>query len=345
MHHIDESRGIPAFISYRQPAWHGLGTTFDECLNVADALRMAQLDYTVVKAPNIHAIPEGPEIVSKNSFFTYRTDTNMVLGDKLGKGYFPVQNEDALSVVDLLVREGGMRIESAGALYSGARAFICCRIPDDLMVSGADRVKQYLVVACGHDGDMGILAYFTNVRVVCNNTLQASLKDAVQKHSIRHTRNANLKLKQVVTLLDLGRVNARVMGAAYDRMANTRITQQAFFDYLGNVFFTTEEQNKLRAGVGSGDVISTRKRNVINEVINYYENGIGQAGHTDTYWGAYNAVTGYYANAVTYDNAEGRMEALLFATSSKTMERAALLAAEPENIQSLRKSPISFNLN
>ncbi len=345
MHHIDESRGVAAFASYLQPAWHGLGTIFTERLNVADALRLAQLDYTVVKAPNIHMVPNFPLKTSNNSFFTYRTDTGGILGDKLGKGYFPIQNEEALGVVDLLVQEGGMLIESAGALYGGARAFICCKVPGDLMVLGSDRVKQYLMVACGHDGDMGILAYFTNVRVVCNNTLQASLKDAVQKHAIRHTRNAAQKLQQVVSLLGFARGNEKIMAEGYDRMASTRMTQQAFFDYLGNVFFSAEEQKKLRDGRPSGEVVSTRKRNTLNEVINYYENGIGQAGIKDTYWGAYNAITGYYANAVTYNEPEDRMEAMLFATSSRTMERAAALAAEPERVLPLRKAVTSFNLN
>ena len=62
------------------------------------------------------------EEVSIHSFFTYRTDTNFVLGNRVGKGYTVVQNEEALSVADALVAEGGLIIETAGSLDEGRPA-------------------------------------------------------------------------------------------------------------------------------------------------------------------------------------------------------------------------------
>lgn len=335
-HHIDFSRGKAAFFSYKQPAWHGLGEVPTEPVTtIQEALKLGQLDYTVEIAPNIHRLPSGVEIISDNSFFTFRTDTGGILGDKLGRQYVPVQNEEALNVVEELVKYG-CSIETAGALFGGAQAFICVEIPDQIKVNGSDIVKQYAIVACGHDGSMAILAYFTNTRVVCNNTLQISLKDAIQKISVRHTKSAGDKLKEAGKIMRAALDNKAAMQAAYQGMADANITQTQFFDYIGNVFFQEAEIKEMQSGKKAGEVLSTRKVNVIKDVLDYSQRGPGQAEIKGTMWQAYNAVTGYFANVKKYEAAENRMDGLLFGSAAQTMQKGLVLATNPSSIKPLR---------
>lgn len=344
-HLIDNSRGTAAFVSYRKPAWHGLGLTAQEKMTFDEAFKLGQLDYNVVKAPNKHEVPGHGTIISSNSFFTYREDTGGILGDKLGKAYFPVQNHEALSVVEELISEGGI-IETAGALSGGARAFICVKLPEGIKVNGTDVVEQFAVIACGHDGSLGIQAYFTNVRVVCNNTLQVSLQAAKQKHSIRHTPNAKDKLKEAAKLMGIAGKNQTEMERAYNMMAQESAEETRFFDYLGNVFFSNEEIKEITNGGRAKEVISTRKMNVVQDVIRYYNRGVGQQDIKGTMWGAYNAVTGYFSNVKTFETAEARMDSLLFESAAGTMQKAAQLAINTSEIISLRKTTISsFNQN
>lgn len=345
-HLIDQTRGTAAFVSYRQPAWHGLGQVSQEKITTLEqAFKLGQLDYQVEKMSNIHRLPDGKEIVSQNSFFTYRTDTGGILGDKLGAQYIPVQNDEALAVVEGLVQEGCI-IETAGALSGGARAFICVQLPESIKVNGTDEVRQFAVIACGHDGSMGILAYFTNTRVVCNNTLQASFSGAVQKRSIRHTASAKSKIEEAGRLMKIAIQNKETVQRGYQKMADTPMLQQQFFDYVGNVFFSADEIKEMREGKRAKEVVSTRKLNVVTDILNYYEKGVGQEEIKGTMWGAYNAITGYYSNVKRYDNAEARMDSLLFESGANTMGKALILADSPTTITPLRAVPAHmFNQN
>ena len=46
---IDNSKGFNAFISYAEPAWHGLGEVFHEPISTETALQRAGLDFYVMK--------------------------------------------------------------------------------------------------------------------------------------------------------------------------------------------------------------------------------------------------------------------------------------------------------
>lgn len=106
-------------VSLKKSPWHGLGVVIDTEMSVAEALTFGKLDFIVEKLPNRHALPNGEVVISNTSFFTYRQDTNFVLGDRLGRDYHVVQNQEALGVVDALVSEGAMVIETAGSLRNG----------------------------------------------------------------------------------------------------------------------------------------------------------------------------------------------------------------------------------
>lgn len=347
-HLLDFQTGAPAFISYKTPAWHGLGVTIDTELSVADALKFAHLDFRVEKAPNHHQMPtqffaeDGSPImktvISNNSFFTYRTDTNHVLGDKLGKNYEVLQNEEALLVVDNLVKEGGFKVETAGAIRDGAVVFMCLRLPNDLKISG-DIVKQYLILMCGHDGSTPILAYFSDVRVVCNNTLQMSMRDATQKHSIRHTKNAKGRLEEALTLMGIGTKNEVAAKTVFNKMAQTKINEGKFWSYLANVFLKPKQLESIAKGDNLEKVIGMRLMHQMDGVLKYSTEGPGQQGDK-TYWWAYNAITGYFCNAVNYDTPEERLDSLLWNRASDRMEKALTLASDPAVIYG-----VEFHLN
>lgn len=345
-HQIDFQKGTAGFVSYKQPAWHGLGKVIETELSVEEAIKFANLDFLVEKAPNIHRIPGQEDVISTNSFFTYRTDTNFVLGDKLGTQYHVVQNEEALSVVEGLIKEGKVIVETAGSLRNGATVFMCCKLPEPIVIKGSDEIRQYVVIAAGHDGQTAIMAYFTNVRVVCANTLQTSLRDARQKYSIRHTPSAKDKLNEALKIMVIARKNQEKVGEAYEQMTRVKLAQNDFWNYVGNVFLSDAEIKELQNGKNAREVISTRKQNQINKVLEFAETGIGQReAEAGSGWWAYNAVTGYFSNVVNFDTPEARMEGLLFNGAGAKMETALQLALNPEQIKPLKRASVNFNLN
>lgn len=345
-HKIDSSKGFNAFVSFAAPAWHGLGKTFQEPLTTQQALTAGGLDYQVIKLPNIHYLPTGLEIISDNSFFTLRTDVNKVLGDKLGKDYQVLQNYEALNVVDEILQSGRATIETAGAIDEGRRVFICLKVDKSIFVGSQDEVKQYILIATSHDGSLSTIVLPTNIRVVCNNTLSAALRGATGQIKIRHTSNAALRLKEAARVLRLISDNTGINTDNYNSMLETQISKEQMFNYFGNIFCNAEEIKNLQDG--KKDALSTRKKNILSEVLNFANSGQGQNLANNgglNIWGAYNAVTGYVTRK-KFDSVDSRANSLIFGSSATLIKDAGELALAPELIKPLHKintSGINFN--
>jgi len=345
-HLIDNSKGFNAFAHIGATAWHGLGVKLD-AMTAADALEKAGLDYQVLKMPNIHLINEEP-IISDDSFFTYRTDVNKILGSRLGKDYAVMQNVEALNIVDEILQSGKATIETAGAIDEGRKCFICLKLNSVIKIGNDDITEQFLVIANSHDGSLAVTAKFTNVRVVCNNTLCAALgSKSGQVYKFRHTSTAAARMQDAMKVIKLIDSNTQVNESNYQQMFDNLINPTQYKDYISNVFMTGEEITKLRNGSKYNDVISTRKDNIIKDVLNFARNGAGQEmslnnGQLNT-WNAYNAVTGYVSRK-SFTSYDDRANSMLFGTSANLVEDAGILALEPAKIVSLAKI-VNLNQN
>lgn len=269
-----------------------------------------------------------------------------MLGSRLGKGYTVYQNMDALNVVDDLLKTGKVAIETVGAVDEGRKVFTCLKLNTPIRVDGKDVVEQYVLLANAHDGSLAITAMPTNIRVVCNNTLSAALSGAKASHKIRHTTNAADRVKEAFQIMGLLEDNSKANAAAYNAMKCNSLTKQEFFDYIGNIFMDTAEIADLQKG--NKEAISTRKQNMIGEVLNFAETGVGQRealGDSLNMWYAYNAVTGYLTSK-PYKSADDRFESLLLGDSATKIKEAGELALRPHNIRPLSKTAtagLSFN--
>lgn len=348
-HLIDNSKGTAAFVSFQEPAWHGLGSVVINAISAEDALRQGGLDFKVKKLPNIHRLENGAEMISTKSFFTYRTDVNKVLGANLGKGYTVMQNHEALNIVDEILQSGTATIETAGALYNGSTVFICMKINKDVIVNGSDITKQYVLIVTSHDGSKPAMVLFTNVRVVCHNTLTCALGEATNQIRIRHTTNVTDRFREAAKILKLIKENSDRNEEDYNVMANLIISKEQMYDYFGNIFLDAPAIAQLQAGKKSKEVIGSMKRNILNAVTDYTIHGPGQVqtlvNNNLTMWTAYNGVTGYVTRK-KFSTVDDRAESLLFGTSANLIQEAGVMALNPSRIQPLYSKKFNdINLN
>ena len=186
-----------SFFSVKEKAWHGLGQIVKDYPTSAEAIKFAALDYGVEKR-KVYTQQneyENPQILIPNYYATIRTDTQKVLG-VVGKDYEVVQNADAFSFFDAIVGGDGIMYETAGALGNGERIFITAKLPGYIKVGNNDLVEKYLFLTTSHDGFGSITAAFTPIRIVCNNTLHAALRNCTNSIKIRHTQNAKDRLEE-----------------------------------------------------------------------------------------------------------------------------------------------------
>jgi phage/plasmid-like protein (TIGR03299 family) len=319
-------------------AWHGLGTVIDTSdrlsgqMSLEEVLNLSGLNFEVKKKQLIYEIDGCDKQQFDDAYFTYRTDLGKVIGKHVGKTYQPLQNIHALSIMEELQSQG-YSIESAGALDDGRIVFVTSEL-DSFEVGSNDSIKQYMVLSNSHDGSSSIKAYLTNVRVVCNNTLNFSLSNASNMISIRHTATSQSRLEDATKVLFNANQLKEDATAIYKPMVSNNISRADLVSYIANVFL--DEKDLKSANRKEVTNVSTRKINIIDSVLDYSLNGIGQDGLNGTVWGAYNAITGYCSNVKPFMNQNTRFQSLLGGSDAKLMDRALVLANDFDRV-----SPIS----
>ncbi len=318
-----------SFFSVKEKAWHGLGQIVQDYPTSKKALQFAGLDFEVLKRPNAHRLDDGSEVVSKSSFYTYRPDTNAILGDRLGKDYEVVQNIDAFSFFDAIVGGEGIQYETAGALGKGEKIFITAKLPGYIKVANTDCIEKYLFLTTSHDGFGSIMAAFTPVRIVCNNTLNAALKNHTNSIKIRHTANVKERLEEAHKVLGISNQLSQQLDGIFNQWAKVRITDKEVQKLIQMAMVPNKEvlQNIQK---GELDELSTCFRNICDDVYEYnFSSPTQQTGATKgTVFGAYNAITGYFQNVRTYKDAEAKMKSLLYGGTAQLKTQKAFQLCE-----------------
>jgi phage/plasmid-like protein (TIGR03299 family) len=181
--------------------WHSApgSTVVTEAVNAEEALRLAQITWTVGKAQAYTS--DGRPI--PGNFYTYREDNGDFLGN-VGRVYHPIQNSSLFRFFDHVIDpDKGIFYHSAGALCGGKVVWILAKVPGDLFLTPNDSWANFTLIGVSHDGTMPLFAKHTPIRVVCWNTLNMAIdgwKDTVR---IRHTAKAEEQLEEAHKALGL----------------------------------------------------------------------------------------------------------------------------------------------
>jgi phage/plasmid-like protein (TIGR03299 family) len=105
----------------------------------------------------------------------YRSDTGAELGI-VSPSYQIVQPEEVVEFFRDLTSLHGFKMETAGSLDGGRKAWALAKTGGEFRLHGQDQVGAYVLLATSFDGTLATRAQFTSVRVVCNNTLQIGLR-------------------------------------------------------------------------------------------------------------------------------------------------------------------------
>ncbi|RKR79971.1 phage/plasmid-like protein (TIGR03299 family) [Mucilaginibacter gracilis] len=272
--------------------WQILGTKVSHCKTSAEAIQEAKLDFTVCKHPNLHALPSGNNIISDNSFFTFRTDTEAILGDKIGADYQVVQNTEAFAFFDETIKAyGSIKFDYAGSLGFGGTTFITAKLPEHIRIGRDDLIDPYLFLSSTHDGTGSITIAFTPIRIWCSNTLNAALQNCQNAIKIRHTASAAEKLKTAHKMLGLTDQLSTELGAIFNRWSRIRISDPELKRLIQLAMVPNKETYQLLT-TGRESELSSQFNNTVSAVFDYSFSSPSQLEATtkNTLFGFYNAV-------------------------------------------------------
>jgi phage/plasmid-like protein (TIGR03299 family) len=280
-----------AFASRAVPAWHGLGTVFDNSDDVTteQMLRLAYLNDW-----NVRLVPLADVL----DFDSYASDQFLVVrnnpdgGDGVlgvvGARYTVYQNESLLDFGDTLL-DGGGRWETAGSIRNGTQVFASMAFTDSITLDPngrADKIDKYLLLNTSHDGSTTIQASNTMIRVVCANTLGMALKGAKQTYKIRHSAKAEANVVEARAALAISFAYADAFEAEAQAMIQTEITKSDFDKIVESLY------PKPEADVKGAVKKWTTKVDLIESIYLGAADGPDtNANVRGTKWGAFNALT------------------------------------------------------
>jgi phage/plasmid-like protein (TIGR03299 family) len=307
--------------------WHNLGIELNHPKTAREAIKMAGLDYTVMKK----LIEFNPGL-KQDTYATVRTDTHDILG-VVNKSYKLIQNIDAFTFFDDWVAENEAIYETAGVLGKGECIWILAKLPGYINVHGNDMVNKYLLLTNSHDGSSHVRVKLTPIRVVCNNTLTAALQGAGEVQ-ISHTPNSAQDLEQAGAMLGLSNYLYEQLEVMFNSMAARKITDGQLRDYVQALVPDNEETEN-----------TARTENIRNSVLQLHESGRGAHLARGTWWGAFNSVAEYTDHMMLDEDSNTRLNSIWFGRGEQLKLKAFRLAEKmlirPESmIQATNKAGV-----
>ncbi len=300
---LDNSSGRIAVMVAGEPAWHKLGVNVSRAVTSGEAIKLAGLDWAVVKVPMSHEW-NGVRHESADTFALVRADTGAKL-NTVGGRYQVFQNEHAFDYLDDVLPGHGARIHTAGAINGGAKVWMQAEFPRQAFsLPGGDEQKRFVTLTNGH-GLEAVNVFPTDFRIVCANTRRIALADKRNGLTIRHTGSLKAKVQDAQKALglavkgfDQSRQEAEVL---YRKPLDCqRFTAELLDTVLG---MTQAEQDlaakrtdplsaalAIEAAEKRLAKLHRRKDGLLDEVLEMYHSPTGD-GAQGTAWGAYNAIS------------------------------------------------------
>ena len=282
-HAVEVINGVGSFASFREPAWHNLGTVVNEEMTTREIMDIANLSNWNVRLEDV-PLPED-YTSSKSNFMVVRDHPEDGHSDVLaivGERYQTLQNEELFSFADYLL--DGARWETAGSIKNGRQVFGSLALERETVLDPtgvADKVNTYLLVNTSHDGSMSVQASVTPVRVVCANTLNIALAGTKQSFKMRHTSTLEGRIAGAREALGLAHTYMDEFDKLAQKMIEKEITKSTFASIVEKAYPMPKSDTK-------GAMTKWEKKiELLDEIYGGDTNGM----IAGTAWGAYNALT------------------------------------------------------
>lgn len=233
------SANVESMFYVREAPWHGLGKRVEQALNSQEALKQAELDWTVIQSP----IQTNAQMEIPGYKANIRATDQRVLGVVTDR-YKIVQNHEAFAFTDGLLGEG-VKYETAGSLQNGKKVWLLARLPEDLIILG-DNVSPYLVFSNSHDGSGSIKVAMTPIRVVCQNTLNLALNNAQRIWTTIHKGDIKTKLEEAKKTLLLAEFYMDKLGKEAERLSKIKLPDHKATKYIDMLIPMPDDPSKLQ---------------------------------------------------------------------------------------------------
>lgn len=284
------------FITYRQPAWHNIGTIIDEQISASEAASRIKLPIiTTESVVTLSGLPTSHKaIIGQN-------DEGKQVFNVVSNQYHEVTHHQFVELWDRVVKS---HIDTIGLLGSGETLFIVAQLPK-FDVKG-DEVQSYLMAMNPLTGNQAITGVVSGVRTVCQNTLLAALSSFTQKFRVVHKKDPVSQIEGFLKEVWEGTTaKVETLREAFNLLASTRVADDEAKEVFQNVYPDLEAPVNLMNATPTDrelDKLAAWERENGRQQVHrektfalFDGDGVGSMSEAakGTAWGAYNAVVEY----------------------------------------------------
>lgn len=307
--------GSMAFVG--EVPWHGLGQQLTEGQPLEVWAQQAGMDWNLLSTPALGLDDSDEVFVFPERNILYRSDTKAPLSI-VSDMYRIVQPREVLEFYRDLIDTAGFKLNTAGVLFGGKKFWALAEIGESARIMGQDKLDGFLLLATSCDGSLATTAQFTTVRVVCNNTLDFSIRDEQGRPTtVKVPHHATFDPEQIKAQLGLAKDGFGQFVTEVNELAKRKVGDKEAIEFLVKVWNNIDEVTEET--IESSDAKNVRK---LFQLFQGEGKGSNLKSSDGTAWGLVNAVTEFcdhHRGSKTQDN---RLNSTWFGQSSSVKNRA-----------------------
>ena len=286
--------------------WHKLGTPVSGPMTTEVAKSVFPFTYS--KEP-LHR-PDGSKIETHDSIVI--SDTNKIMGIG-GVSTTIIQPEEVCAFGQELFETSGVLCETAGALGDGERIWLLLHTPDyKYEVVKNDEHRMYVLITNAYDYTAALEARYTDIRAVCENTVNAATSGSPALIKLKHTSNMNMAAEIFKGYLR----STETFKEAMQVLAKHPINDQVIHEFETSMFGDLDKTEE-----GRGRTILQNKLTKFEELL-FKGKGTEIPGVVGSAYGLFNAYTEFQDWFSVVRGTTDRTHAILFGQASKDKSRA-----------------------
>ena len=280
--------------------------------NVNEAKVQSGIDWNAHITPVQYITPDGETRTVPTKNVIYK-NTNFAPIGVVGNQYQIYQNEQMWDFIDTFIKSGckECKIEAAKELKNGSSVIVMVQGKGKEFIQN-DSMFEYFVFRNSFDGSTPLQVFFTNIRIICKNTLIAAIKKARQDktmHIIRHTKCMEDRVAEVADIITHNREVQDEFNEAMKFLISKQVNTDTVQKIVGSVMFPETSDSKR------GKSIREKK---IDKVLELVDAGMGTEipGVRGTAYGVYQAYTEWVDHHKTVKKPKNReLEEVKFESS------------------------------
>ena len=305
------SHEVETFVYNGESAWHGLGTE-----NWDGKFESSQVNWEVIKVPGFVSLPNG-EVTYMGRDALVRQSDNKIL-DVVSGDWNTVQNKVAFEFFEEMCNEGGMKMETCGSLRGGQIVFALAKINDSFeLFKGNDKIDSWMLFTNPHRYGWATSVSWSAIRVVCMNTLVASLSGTNKEKIVKISHRKEFVAEQVKEALGISKNKLQKYKEMATFLSKKKAKGEDVVTYFKRIFpvLTKKEESTKEISKNA------------NTCVEILETQPGAEFGKGTWWQPYNAVT-YFTDHLASRSQDARLASAWYGSNRKLKVKALETALE-----------------